>query len=133
VVAVPETLPEDNLVLIAYDGSLQAARALQLVTLLGVLQGKSVLVCSVHKDAESAKRWAETAGEFLNDHGVQASLHPIATTSSPAEVLLQEADQHHAGLIVAGAYGQPILKEFFFGSVTQTLLREGRAPLFLFH
>jgi nucleotide-binding universal stress UspA family protein len=32
-----------------------------------------------------------------------------------------------------GAYGRSALREFFLGSVTQTLLREAAVPLFLFH
>jgi nucleotide-binding universal stress UspA family protein len=32
-----------------------------------------------------------------------------------------------------GAYGQPRIREFFLGSVTQTLLKESPVPLFLYH
>ncbi|GBD36979.1 hypothetical protein HRbin36_02109 [bacterium HR36] len=133
VVTVPKKLPEAETVLVAYDGSVQAGRAMQLFALLGLGQERSVLVCSVHNDAKQARRWAETAGDFLAHHGLQPSLHPIGSSASPAEVLLQEADQHQVGLIVAGAYGKPFLREFFLGSVTQRLLREANVPLFLHH
>jgi nucleotide-binding universal stress UspA family protein len=32
-----------------------------------------------------------------------------------------------------GAYGQPVLREFFVGSVTRTALGECPIPLFLYH
>ena len=38
-----------------------------------------------------------------------------------------------AGLLVMGAYGQPVLREFFLGSVTRTILEESPVPLFLYH
>ena len=36
-------------------------------------------------------------------------------------------------LIVMGVYGQPVLREFFLGSVTPRLLAESPVPLFLYH
>jgi len=36
-------------------------------------------------------------------------------------------------MIVMGGYGQPVLREFFLGSVTRTLLAESPVPLFLYH
>lgn len=51
----------------------------------------------------------------------------------PAQVLLGHVQQVQAGLLVMGAYGQPTLREFFFGSVTRTLLAESPVPLFLYH
>jgi nucleotide-binding universal stress UspA family protein len=38
-----------------------------------------------------------------------------------------------AALLVMGAYGQPVLLEFFVGSVTRTMLQASPVPLFLFH
>jgi nucleotide-binding universal stress UspA family protein len=32
-----------------------------------------------------------------------------------------------------GAYGKSALRDFFLGSVTRTLLKEARLPLFLYH
>ena len=36
-------------------------------------------------------------------------------------------------MLVMGAYGQPVLREFFIGSVTRTMLRGVRVPIFCFH
>ena len=36
-------------------------------------------------------------------------------------------------LRVMGAYGQPILREFFLGSMTRTLLKESPVPVFCYH
>ncbi|MCS7016807.1 MAG: universal stress protein [Gemmatales bacterium] len=133
VVAVPEKIPEGETALVAYDGSLQAAQALQLFALLGLSEQSRVMVCSVSHDGQLAKRWADTAAEFLSYHDVRAQVHPITSSSAPAQVILEEARKHRAKLLVMGAYGQPILKEFFLGSVTQKVLRDTDIPLFLYH
>jgi nucleotide-binding universal stress UspA family protein len=36
-------------------------------------------------------------------------------------------------MLAMGAFGQSSLREFFFGSVTKSLLREPTPPLFLDH
>ena len=38
-----------------------------------------------------------------------------------------------AGMLVMGAYGQSVLREFFLGSVTRMILQECRVPVFCFH
>jgi nucleotide-binding universal stress UspA family protein len=52
---------------------------------------------------------------------------------APAQVILEQVQQAHASLLVMGAYGQPALREFFFGSVTRTMLEASPVPLFLYH
>jgi nucleotide-binding universal stress UspA family protein len=48
-------------------------------------------------------------------------------------VIVREAQRLGAGVIVLGAFGQPAIKEFFFGSVTNSVLEASTVPLFLFH
>jgi nucleotide-binding universal stress UspA family protein len=50
-----------------------------------------------------------------------------------SSVILSEAKRLHAGLIVMGAYGQPLIKETVFGSVTARVLKKSNLPLFLYH
>ena len=90
-------------------------------------------VVSIHRKKEEAAALADRAIPFLASHGITAELHVEETDGAPAEVLVEKAAQVNAGLIVAGTFGQPVLKEFFLGSVTRTLLRDGQIPLFLTH
>jgi nucleotide-binding universal stress UspA family protein len=50
-----------------------------------------------------------------------------------AERILQVAQALSAGIIVMGAYGKPRVREFLFGSVTQSILHHTKVPLFLYH
>jgi nucleotide-binding universal stress UspA family protein len=133
VVTAPEKLGGGSAILVAYDGSLQAARALQAFQASGLHEGQDVHVVSVAEDHTEAARHADRAVEFLRFHDIKAVAHPLASLARPAEVILEQVRQRDAGLLVMGAYGQPTLREFFLGSVTKTMLKETTIPLFLYH
>jgi nucleotide-binding universal stress UspA family protein len=133
VIAVPEQLGSGTSIVIAYDGSLQAARALQAFHASGLDRSGEVHIVSVDASQEAAACRAERAAEFLRFHDVMAHIHALASSRSPAPVLLEQVRQLNASLLVLGAYGQPSLREFFLGSVTRTVLRESTVPLFLYH
>lgn len=132
VVTVPEALGTGNSIVVAYDGSLQAARTLQVFQSLRLDLSQEVHIVTVHTDHTEAVRHADRAIDFLGFHGIKAQRH-VVTASSPAAVIIDQANQLGAGLLVMGAYGQSGIREFFFGSVTRTLLNETKIPLFLYH
>lgn len=133
VVAVPAQLREGRTVVIAYDGSLQAARTLQAFQAAMPSGVQDVHVVSVQAQQAEATDCVERAVEFLRWHNITAQPYALHTAAAPAQVLLEHVQQVQAGLLVMGAYGQPILREFFFGSVTHTMLEESPVPLFLYH
>ena len=133
VVAVPATLPEWRAVLIAYDGSPHATRALHMFQALGLASAYDVHVVCVDAHKEKAHLCVERAVTFLQGHNVVAQAHALATSESPAHALLQYVHQVQAGLLVMGSSGRSPLREFFGGSVTRTMLRDSPVPLFLYH
>ncbi|MFI5459001.1 MAG: universal stress protein [Isosphaerales bacterium] len=136
IIVVPATPCPDGPVVIAYDGSLQAARALAAfqATGLGGLGGAGeVHIISVDASAAVAAQHAERAREFLGHHKIEAVPLALESSAPPAKVILEQVGRLNAGLLVMGAYGQPVLREFFLGSVTRTVLSETTVPLCLFH
>jgi nucleotide-binding universal stress UspA family protein len=133
VVAVPATLPEGRAVLIAYDGSAPATRALHMFQALGLDSAHEVHVVCVDAHKEKAHLCVERAVTFLHGHNVVAQAHALATSEAPAHALLQYVHQIQAGLLVMGSSGRSPLREFFGGSVTRTMLRDSPVPLFLCH
>jgi nucleotide-binding universal stress UspA family protein len=133
VVAVPATLPAGRVVVVAYDGSLHAVRALQMFQAIGLGDAHEVHVVCVDTHKENADLCVKRAVTFLQGHNVVAQAHALAISESPAHVLLQYVQQVQAGLLVMGSYGRSTLREFFGGSVTRTMLRESPVPLFLYH
>ncbi len=133
VVTVPENGLDSDVVMIAYDATLQAARALQVFRAVGLEQIHKVHVVSVDHDKGIAHRNVELAGRFLSHQQIDYTLHPVVSDRSVADILLEQADILKAGLVVMGAYGSWQISEFFFGSVTKKMLASTRVPIFLYH
>jgi nucleotide-binding universal stress UspA family protein len=132
VVAVPTEIPDGNAVVVAYDGSLQAARAVYAFAASGIAAKRSVHLISVDDDPVEAARRGNRAIEFLGAHNIRATLCP-QSQGSPTDQILKLASEVNAGLIVLGAYGKPRIQDFFVGSVTSAILAKSPLPLFLFH
>src|SRR5262249_49727385 len=87
-VVVPETLPEGSGILVAYGGGREAARTLQIFTLLGLAAGETLDVLTVRRDCGAAGAIARGAGDFLAAHEVTHRLNTLASSAAPADVLL---------------------------------------------
>jgi nucleotide-binding universal stress UspA family protein len=119
-------------VLVAYDGSPQAAKALHIAHSLGLTSGREIHLLMVTSDSED-QRTLGLASEFLRLHGEAVHSHIKPSGLPASSVILAEAKRLDAGLIVMGAYGQPLIKETVFGSVTARVLEKSNLPLFLYH
>jgi nucleotide-binding universal stress UspA family protein len=119
-------------VLVGYDGSIPAMRALQLFALLGLAGGMAVKVLSVAATRAEALRLAGEAAGYLRAHGVAAE--PVALEGvRPVDALLSEAAAMPAALLVMGAYENSGLRTLFTGSATRRLLHDAPCPVFVAH
>lgn len=133
VVIVPETLPEGESVVVAYDGSAEAARALMAFQATG-LGGKSpVIVVTVNESESEAAAIAKRGVEYLASHNVAASARALMAKKAAGEHILDEVKAANAQLLVMGAFSHSALHQFFFGSTTRTVLHKIPVPVFLFH
>lgn len=124
---------EKGPVLVAYDGSAPAAKALQVAALMGIFGSSRARILSIEREEPAALAVAERAGSFLALHGVDADLEPVATSESPAELLLRRASETGARLLVMGAFGHRGVREILFGSTTRHLFDNAPVPLFIYH
>lgn len=120
-------------VLVAYDGSLPAMRALQMYALLGLWREARVHVTSIAADSELATRRAHAAAEFLRSHEVHCTVVPIESSVDPSEAIRIEVIDRSIGLLVMGAFGHRGWSNALFGSTTRRLVERPPCPLFLFH
>jgi nucleotide-binding universal stress UspA family protein len=132
-VCVPAEPLSDAGALIAYDGSLQAARTLFAFNAAGIFTDRELHLLAVEDKPGKLSDAIARASDFLELHGDRVRIHVEHSSNPPAQVISQYADHLQPALIVMGAYGRPWWAEFFLGSVTRTLLRATRVPLFLFH
>lgn len=134
VVVAAHEPPTGKRVLIAYDGSQQAARVLQLFAASGLDEIGQIHVLTIHPNSSvDAMKIADRAIEFLSFQGIVAKPHPLVVDEDAGHSILREAEELDAGMLVMGVYGQPRLREFLLGSVTRTVLADSRLPLFLYH
>jgi nucleotide-binding universal stress UspA family protein len=130
IVTVPERLPGSGPVIVAYDGGVHAAHALQAFVASGIEPGADVLVVTVDEDESAAAERAEGATAFLISHGIAGRRATVASRAA-APALLRLAQEAEARLLVAGHRQGRRLRDLVSTSVTRTLLRTAQVPMFL--
>lgn len=120
-------------VVVAWDGSAQAARAANdALPILRAAEAVEIVSVVGEKDLAVSVAGAEFA-PHLARHGVRISVNDLPVVDDVAEALRTEAGLFRADMLVMGAYRHSRLQEWFLGGVTQSLLARSPVPLFLAH
>ncbi len=135
-------------VLVAWDGGRQSARALR--DALPLLQrAQSVFIHAYGERRGAAAQTLPQACEQLRRHGVPAyhavqrmgdvdyahnrTMTPTLLDASVGELLLSDAVDLAADLLVMGAYGHSRAQEWVLGGVTRSLLSSMTLPVLMSH
>ena len=124
-----------------YDGTEGARAVLQAVTALAAELGDSLVVVFAHEVSrlggevhdyeevlrERGRTVLEEARSVVREGGVEVEL--VLRESSPAEALIEVADEHDARLIAVGSYGERPLKSALVGSTPTRLLHLSERPV----
>ena len=132
-IVVPKAASHGQGVLVAYDGSVHAARALASFVATGLGAGQGIYVLSIGEDSELSRRHADSAQAYLQRHELRSSAEIMRPKGRLGDQILKEASRVSAGLLVMGAFGHSALREFFLGSVTRSVLSSLPLPVFLDH
>jgi nucleotide-binding universal stress UspA family protein len=132
-IVCPDELSPTSDILIAYDGSFTATRAVQLFALFRIVLDRLIQVVSIDSSMELASLRTARAAKYLRAHGYQVKEIPIASRVSSAEALRSEIVNRKIRTAVMGAYGHRGFRERLFGSTTSTLLENPPCALFLYH
>ncbi len=118
---------EPERLVVGYDGSDSAARALHFAA--DLLEGIALeaLVASVDEDLDRAALLAAEGVEYLRAHGAKAHAKPLS--GDPAQELVQLAEP--SDLLVMGAFGRGRVFELLLGSTTEYVLRRAACPVAL--
>jgi nucleotide-binding universal stress UspA family protein len=133
VLMFPRQPPPGTNVVVAYDGSMQAARSLASLVYSGLSSGGEVHVVSCHADGKAAVEVNRDACQFLKWHGIDAVGHAEHLAGPVAKTLLELAVQYQAGLMVMGAFGKSWARDFFLGSITREILHQLPFPILMDH
>jgi nucleotide-binding universal stress UspA family protein len=133
--AAPEKLAPDGVVVAAWDGSAEAARAIN--DALAFLKPASRVVLLVGVPADQGEENAPHTDDMiahLKRHGVMAEAVQFKLGEGDVgRQLLAAAKGLGATLMVMGAFHHSRWREFILGGVTLTVLEEASIPLFMAH
>jgi len=133
--AAPDALPLDGVIVAAWDGSAEAARAFN-DALPFFRRAKQVvlMICLVDDGGERQEPLTEDMVLHLSRHGVRVEVARVpATEGEVGRLLLSSARERQADMIVMGAFHHSRWREFILGGVTLTMLEEATIPLFMAH
>jgi nucleotide-binding universal stress UspA family protein len=135
VYAVPEKLDLPDLpmekirVLIAFDGSLPAARAMQRFAQLAPVDIFEVKLLISEDEEEKAQYYLNQAELYLNSHNVQNIEKRWVKDNIIKTIDEEYLDWAH--VLVVGAHSKQGLFNFMVGSLTKHLIREARKPILI--
>lgn len=127
-------------VLLAYDGSDGARRALELVTELAAERTVTVLAVAegipllghagaLHSDEQEAERADQLAeaAELLAAHGI--SCRTVERSGDAATAILEQLEEEHTDLVVMGTRGLSAGQRWLLGSVSTKVLHHARCSV----
>jgi nucleotide-binding universal stress UspA family protein len=124
-------------VLVAWDGSLEAARAVQ--GALPVLKHADMVQIAVFNPRIGADAHGEEPGAdialFLARHGIKIEVTSQATGGDIdiGNAILSHIADSNVDLMVMGAYGHSRFREVLLGGTTRTILRSMTVPVLMSH
>jgi nucleotide-binding universal stress UspA family protein len=117
-------------VMVAYDGSSHAARALLVGAELAARPGVSCTLLTVAQSEDAGYEILAPAEAFLFHHGITPRKQ-VMTGSKPADVICGMVTSGKTDLLVMGAYGHSPIREVLFGSTTERVLSHCTANVIL--
>lgn len=129
VLAVPGTFSPLSRLLLAYDGSPKSKEALYIATYMAARGHLPLTVVTVVEGGHVTPDTLTEARQYLQRHGVQASL--VVESGPVAEVILRAMEEYESDLILMGGYGHSPLLEVVLGSAVDRVLRASRQPVLI--
>jgi nucleotide-binding universal stress UspA family protein len=108
-------------IVIAFDGSVHAGRALSMAAELGSRKGVTCTLATIALAEEEGHEILAPAEAFLYHHGVTPQRR-VVIGSKPSEMICEVASSCRADILIMGAYGHSPVREMLFGSTTERVL-----------
>jgi nucleotide-binding universal stress UspA family protein len=117
-------------ILIAYDGSPHASRALKVASELASRPGVECTLVTVSQSEEAGEDILAPAEEYLLNHRITPQKR-IMSGSKPSDVICDLVSKGEVDLLIMGAYGHSPIREVLFGSTTERILTNCAANVIL--
>jgi len=129
ILAVSEEYRRIRRALVAYDGSMQAARAMRQFVGLRLWPDVAIRILTSNGHDRESQQLLDDARTYCLSHGVDTTA--VYCPGAARDEILKEASSCDADLIVLGCSGRTRLASMFFGSTALYVLRHTNRPLFL--
>jgi len=129
ILIVPQKFMEIKNVLIAFDGSLKATRALQRFVHIAHSFNFDIKVIISTDEIDLAEYQSKNLTAYFESWRIKSS--DVIITQQNIRKYVHSNYKKWADLIVAGAHSKSVLSEFFVGSFTSQLIDDGKTPLFV--
>jgi nucleotide-binding universal stress UspA family protein len=135
---VPErepTRPRLNHMLIAWNGSREAARALaEAMPYLHKASSVTVVVAGEPIPDNPQEMLNNELEAHLKHHGIEAEIRRVKSQDGDdGSAIMDEAKRREADAIVMGGYGHSRLREWLLGGVTYDLMHQSPIPIVIAH
>ena len=108
-------------ILVAFDGSVHAARSLLVAAELGSRPGIECTLVTISSLEEEGLEILASAEAFLYHHGVTPRKQ-VVIGSKASEIICEVTASSQADILIMGAYGHTPVREMLFGSTTERVL-----------
>ena len=95
---------------------------------------RKVSVFSILENSVETAESTEDLAKQLGWHGIDATAEILSPDHRPTiDVLWSASLARKADIVVMGGFGRPRVQEMIFGGCTQSVLEDGKRPVFLMH
>lgn len=119
-------------VLVAWDGSIEATRAI-FNALPALTRAKKVVLAALNPEHVAGRDPGADVGLYLARHGIECEVIARRSAIGVGDEILSLAADLQSDLIVMGGYGHTRLHELLLGGVTATALESMTAPVLMSH
>lgn len=120
---------ETTKILVAYDGSKFAEKALKMGGELANKMQIPITILTVSSDADDASKIISGALEHIKPFDVDHD--SVVASGDPVDVIFNKYKDGHFNMLVMGAYGHSKIRELIVGSTTVRLMRKVKCPLLI--
>ncbi|MCB1478935.1 MAG: universal stress protein [Tepidamorphaceae bacterium] len=118
-------------VAIAWNGSLEASRAVRMTT--DILQEASKVTILSAGSGEPHGATADDLKAYLASRSISADINKFNVRDNAGASILSKCGEIGADLLIMGAYGDSHEREVMFGGNTQTVVDTAKMPVILVH
>ncbi|GAB4376305.1 MAG: universal stress protein [Calditrichia bacterium] len=126
----PKKYIELKKLLVAYDGSENASKALTLAAHFASVLKLPLTILNVNNSDEEAHRIIHEAREYLSAHDIP-ELNERIVAGDAAEKIVEVAHNEGFDLIIMGSYGHSRIREAILGSQTVQVMRKANVPILM--